>query len=437
MASLDLWTTLPVWIYQFQQLDAHIATAVSMLSLLGTWLLLTLIVLLDRSQSRRARQEGWDTMTTTQEDSSTFGGAAHASVAAGARIELDRLERIFGSTRALDGFSLSIEPAEFLALLGPSGCGKTTALRVLAGFERLDGGRVVVDGKDLSRVSAQKRDMGMVFQSYSLFPNMNAHRQRRLRPADAPAEVQSSVGRRRAICSSWSDSVTRGRSTPTRCPAVSSSGSHLREPSRSNRKSCCSTSRFRHSTPSVRAELRDEIRALQRRLSITTVFVTHDQEEALSLADRVCVMSSGHNEQTATPADLYARPATAFVAEFVGVSSRVPVQRTGSDVVIFGQRCPIRLAATPTGGDLDALLRPEDLTVDVDPSSKEFVTHRNFLGATTRLIVLVGETPVRVDLRSDDAADIEPGTRVRVSVIARDVLVAPHVSASQGNGLDQ
>ena len=148
-------------------------------------------------------------------------------------------------------------------------------------------------------------------------------------------------------------------------------------------------------------------------------------------------MSSGHNEQTATPADLYARPATAFVAEFVGVSSRVPVQRTGSDVVIFGQRCPIRLAATPTGGDLDALLRPEDLTVDVDPSSKDFVTHRNFLGATTRLIVLVGEIPVRVDLRSDDAADIEPGTRVRLSVIARDVLVAPHVSTSQGNGLTQ
>jgi putative spermidine/putrescine transport system ATP-binding protein len=375
-------------------------------------------------------------MTTTQEDSSTFGGSAQAPVAPGARIELDRLERIFGSTRALDGFSLSIQPAEFLALLGPSGCGKTTALRVLAGFERLDGGRVVVDGKDLSRVSSQKRDMGMVFQSYSLFPNMNAidnvayglrmrrqrSKQRRKKAGDLLELV--GLGDQRSKYPHQMSGGQQQRVALARALAIEPQVLLLDEP-------------LSALDARVRAELRDEIRALQRRLSITTVFVTHDQEEALSLADRVCVMSSGHNEQTASPADLYARPATPFVAEFVGVSSRVPVQRTGSDVVIFGQRCPIRLAATPTGGDLDALLRPEDLTVDVDPSSKDFVTHRNFLGATTRLIVLVGEIPVRVDLRSDDAADIEPGTRVRLSVIARDVLVAPHVSTSQGNGLTQ
>jgi putative spermidine/putrescine transport system ATP-binding protein len=177
----------------------------------------------------------------------------------------------------------------------------------------------------------------------------------------------------------------------------------------------------------VRAELRDQIRFLQQRLSITTVFVTHDQEEALSMADRVCVMSKGHNEQTATPSMLYARPATPFVAEFVGVSSRVPVERKGNEVVIFDQSYRIR------GGDtyeaVDALLRPEDVSIVADHEGKGFVTHRSFLGATTRLVVQVGEITIRVDVRSDLGAEIELGTHVIPTVISRDVLVAPRIAA--------
>ncbi len=180
----------------------------------------------------------------------------------------------------------------------------------------------------------------------------------------------------------------------------------------------------------VRAELRDQIRALQQRLSITTVFVTHDQEEALSMADRVCVMSKGHNEQMATPVGLYARPATAFVAEFVGVSSRIPVERHGDEVVIFGQSCKIRSGDTVAAFEtVDALLRPEDVSIEVDPAGKGFVTHRSFLGATTRLVVQVGEIPVRVDVRSELGAEIELGTRVTPAVISRDVLVAPRIAA--------
>lgn len=149
------------------------------------------------------------------------------------------------------------------------------------------------------------------------------------------------------------------------------------------------------------------------------------------MADRVCVMSSGHNEQTATPAELYARPATAFVAEFVGVSSRIPVERKGNEVVIFGQQCPIRSGGTATAYDsVDALLRPEDVAIDVDPAGKGFITHRSFLGATTRLIMQVGELSVRVDVRSEVAADIELGTHVRPRVISRDVLIAPRVEGA-------
>jgi putative spermidine/putrescine transport system ATP-binding protein len=123
---------------------------------------------------------------------------------------------------------------------------------------------------------------------------------------------------------------------------------------------------------------------------------------------------------------LYARPTTAFVAQFVGISSRVPVQMDGQEVVIFGQRCAVRtgdsLAIT---GPIDALLRPEDVAIEVDAAGEAFITHKSFFGATTRLVVQVGEIPVRVDVRSDVGADIALGTHVRASIIARDVLVAP------------
>jgi len=351
----------------------------------------------------------------------------------GASVELDSLVRIFGQTRALDDFSLSIAAGEFVALLGPSGCGKTTALRVLAGFEQVDGGRVVVSGKDVSRVSPQRRDMGMVFQSYSLFPNMSAldnvayglrirhHRtdQRRKKAG----ELLDLVGLADQA-SKYPHQMSGGqqqRVALARALAIEPQVLLLDEP-------------LSALDAKVRVELRDQIRSLQQRLAITTVFVTHDQEEALSMADRVCVMSAGRNEQTATPAMLYARPSTAFVAEFVGISSRMPVESTGEEVVLFGERCAVRTddgTSVVTGaGQLDALLRPEDVGIEVDPAGSAFVTHKSFLGATTRLVVQVGEIPVRVDVRSDFAADVELGTRVRPSVIARDVLVAPRVAGT-------
>ncbi len=360
-------------------------------------------------------------------ETSTTGPRSDAT-AAGARVELDRLVRTFGSVRALDGFTLTIEPGEFVALLGPSGCGKTTALRVLAGFEQPDEGRVVVDGQDLADVSAQKRDMGMVFQSYSLFPNMNVTnnvtfglrmRHQKKGPSRAKAgELLELVGLSDQA-SKYPHQLSGGqqqRVALARALAIEPRVLLLDEP-------------LSALDAKVRGELRDQIRSLQQRLAITTVFVTHDQEEALSMADRVCVMSKGNIEQTATPAVLYARPTTAFVAQFVGISSRVPVETSGNEVTIFGQTCPIRTGeADPGAGPRDALLRPEDFGIEVDPDGKGFVTHKSFLGATTRLVVQVGEISVRVDVRSDQGADIELGTHVRPRVIARDVLVAPRMA---------
>jgi putative spermidine/putrescine transport system ATP-binding protein len=345
------------------------------------------------------------------------------SLASGAPVVMERLVRHFGATKALDGFSLDISPGEFVALLGPSGCGKTTALRVLAGFERPDSGRVLVDGSDVSPVPAQRRDMGMVFQSYSLFPNMNAvdnvafglrlRRQGARQRRGRAGELLELVGLS-AQASKYPHQLSGGqqqRVALARALAIEPRVLLLDEP-------------LSALDAKVRAELRDQIRALQQRLAITTVFVTHDQEEALSMADRVCVMYQGALEQVATPAVLYAQPATAFVAQFVGVSSRLPVTRTGDYVEIFGRAVRIRgdVASLPPG-PLDALLRPEDVEVREAPNGLGVVTHRSFLGASTRLEVGIGGSTVKVDVRSSDSDGFEIGLRVDLSVSSRDVLV--------------
>jgi putative spermidine/putrescine transport system ATP-binding protein len=360
-------------------------------------------------------------MTAVTESQTPIDGGGRSTT--GAPVVFDSLTRRFGTTTALDRLSLEIAPGELVALLGPSGCGKTTALRVLAGFERPDGGRVLVDGKDVSHVPAQHRDMGMVFQSYSLFPNMNArdnvafglqvrHQRASQRRARA-TELLDLVGLA-DHANKYPHQLSGGqqqRVALARAIAIEPRVLLLDEP-------------LSALDAKVRAELRDQIRALQQRLAITTVFVTHDQEEAMSMADRVCVMFQGRVEQVDTPSVLYSQPATPFVGEFVGVSSRVAVTRRGNNIEVFGREVPIRgdMNAVPAG-ELEALLRPEDLDVAANPNGLGVVTHRSFLGATTRMGVGIGGANLRVDVRSTQADHLELGTRVDVSVTARDVLV--------------
>ncbi len=359
-------------------------------------------------------------VVTIDESQSTAPGL---SGSVGAPVVFENLTRRFGATTALDRFSLAIAPGELVALLGPSGCGKTTALRVLAGFERPDIGRILVDDKDVSTVPAQRRNMGMVFQSYSLFPNMDArdnvafglqlrHQRSAQRRARA-TELLDLVGLADHV-TKYPHQLSGGqqqRVALARALAIEPRVLLLDEP-------------LSALDAKVRAELRDQIRAIQQRLAITTVFVTHDQEEAMSMADRVCVMSKGHLEQVDTPAVLYSQPATPFVGQFVGVSSRVPAIRHGDQVEVLGRDVPIRggVATVPTG-ELEALLRPEDLDVTPNPNGLGIVNHRSFLGALTRVGVGLGGSTVRVDVRSSQADDLVLGTRVDVSVTARDVLV--------------
>ena len=248
---------------------------------------------------------------------------AERAAAKGTAVHLRNLHRTFGATRALDGLDLELHPGELVALLGPSGCGKTTALRVLAGMETIDSGEVLVDGRDLSRVPVRKRDMGMVFQNYSLFPNLSALENvafgLRVR-GRATAERRRRAGELLDMvgladqAAKYPHQMSGGqqqRVALARALAIEPRVLLLDEP-------------LSALDAKVRLQLREQIRLLQTQLGTTTLFVTHDQEEALSMADRVGVMRDGRLEQMAAPAELYARPATPFVAQFVGTMNRLP-----------------------------------------------------------------------------------------------------------------
>ncbi|MFZ2043734.1 MAG: ABC transporter ATP-binding protein [Trebonia sp.] len=358
-----------------------------------------------------------------------YASAAAASGSPeGTPVSLRNLTRAFGATKALDGMSLDIAPGELVALLGPSGCGKTTALRIVAGFEFADSGEVLVNGKDVSGVPAAKRDMGMVFQSYSLFPNMSALdnvgfglRMRKTAAAQRrrkAAELLDMVGLS-AQAAQYPHQLSGGqqqRVALARALAIEPHVLLLDEP-------------LSALDAKVRLQLREQIRTLQQRLGTTTIFVTHDQEEALSMADRVGVMRDGRLEQVADPSELYSRPATAFVAEFVGTMNRLPGELAGpGTVTVLGVSCAViegGSASGPTSGPVDVLVRPEGLTVAAAEGGNGIVSGRTFLGAITRVAVLLsGDTEVRVDLASAAALAIPPGTSVQVGLPPTPVLVA-------------
>ncbi|WP_329141321.1 ABC transporter ATP-binding protein [Streptomyces sp. NBC_01476] len=342
----------------------------------------------------------------------------------GATVEFRGLHRTFGPTVALDGLDLTAHPGELLALLGPSGCGKTTALRMLAGFEHPDAGEVLLDGKDITGVPAHRRDAGMVFQSYSLFPHLTAAenvafgmRMRGTGKAERlslAGELLDLVGLAR-LADRFPHQMSGGqqqRVALARALALRPRVLLLDEP-------------LSALDAKVRLALREEIRRLQQDLGITTLFVTHDQEEALSMADRVAVLRAGRLEQVAVPAELYARPATAFVAEFVGTMSRIPAARAadGRQVEVLGVRLPVE-GELPAGGELDALVRPEAVRIAADPHGGATVVAASFLGAITRITVrLTDGTEVKADLPTETAAALALGSAATLTLPERPVLV--------------
>jgi putative spermidine/putrescine transport system ATP-binding protein len=345
----------------------------------------------------------------------------------GIEFRLETLRRRYAGVTALDGLNLTIAPGELVALLGPSGCGKTTALRLLAGLEDADGGRVVIGGQDVTNVPANKRELGMVFQAYSLFPHMTAMQnvefgmqlhevgvaERRKRAADMLDLVGLS-----AHVNKYANQMSGGqqqRVALARALAIEPKVLLLDEP-------------LSALDARVRARLRDEIRRVQLEVGTTTLFVTHDQEEALAIADRVGVMNAGHIEQLGPPTAIYSRPATPFVAEFVGLTNRLAGVVKGGEVEVRGTRLPL-VKPDSSDGPAIALVRPEAVSVAADGDMSKgpltgSVISTVFLGAVSRVTVDLGDITVLAQLPTSGVGAITTGTRVRLSLRTDPVLIA-------------
>ncbi len=339
-------------------------------------------------------------------------------------VQLIDLAKHFGNVKALDGLSLDIAEGELVALLGPSGCGKTTALRSLAGLQELDRGKILVDEKDVTFQNANKRGMGMVFQAYSLFPHMSAvenveyglklraHKttaEKRKQRATELLEVVGLSTHRNHYPHQLSGGQQQ-RIALARALAISPKVLLLDEP-------------LSALDAKVRTQLREEIRRIQMELGTTTLFVTHDQEEALSIADRVGVMRNGQLEQIAAPAELYDRPQTAFVAEFVGLTNPIKGKVSSGTIEILGGTIKTLPGSIASGAGI-ALVRPESIQVKSNKSGNARIFSVSFLGATCRLMITLQDgTRVTAQMPSAESVGLVTGESVSVSILDMPVFV--------------
>jgi len=342
-------------------------------------------------------------------------------------ITLQSLHKSFGATQVVQAFDLSLEKGEFVSLLGPSGCGKTTVLRMVAGFETPDRGDIVIGGESVLRKPANQRRIGMVFQSYALFPNLtvSGNVDFGLRVAGmAKAERARRVGEMLELVGlsglrdrfPWQLSGgQQQRVALARAIAPRPQVLLLDEP-------------LSALDAKIRVSLRTEIRSIQRELGITTLFVTHDQEEALSMSDRIVVMNGGRSEQIGTPQQVYDRPATRFVAGFIGTLNLIEGQATRREgrMVCNSVAGQVPLPDTAAEGPIAVAIRPQALRPCAPGQGHLTGTLRQieFLGAFTRLHVACAGMTVQADCFARDLPEgLRPDQPIGLRVLPTDCIV--------------
>jgi iron(III) transport system ATP-binding protein len=345
------------------------------------------------------------------------------------KVEFQNIALAFGKTQVLRDIDLVIEPGEFFALLGPSGSGKSTLLRVLAGFARPQAGRVLVDGKDISAVPPWQRDIGMVFQNYALWPHLSVRanvafglEERRLPRQVIERKVAAALG------------LVGLQEFAARRPSQLSGGQQQRvalartiaiEP-----KVLLLDEPLSNLDAKLRVHMRTELLALQRKLGVTTIFVTHDQEEALSISDRVAVLDAGVIQQVGTPLELFDRPANRFIANFVGtVNMFAGTLGPGADGMVFESAAlgalSLRGAPAAAAGEVEIAFRPHVVTLAEAGAAldggliwlKGTIAGREFLGEFIRYVVKVGTTEIIADqAHYTEAHTFVPGEAVNLGI---------------------
>ena len=347
-------------------------------------------------------------------------------------LDVSNLTKSYGANTVVKGVSFAFDKGEFISLLGPSGCGKTTILRMIAGFETPSSGTIMVDGQDITSLKPNQRKLGMVFQAYALFPNLNVGdnigfglkisgvpaEERRARVADMLKLIGLPGFEKRypyEMSGGQQQRVALARAIAPRPRMLL-----LDEP-------------LSALDAKIRVSLREEIRAIQRELGITTVFVTHDQEEALSISDRIVVMNAGNIEQLGAPHDIYNMPRTRFVATFVGQLNNLDatvVDPAAQTVSLDGQVITVpNLPASSTAGAAIVLtVRPEVLSIG-QRQGNELALHGTvedvtFLGSVIRIRVALGRNVVSLDTFNDQrAAPPQRGAPIEITLAGKDLLV--------------